>query len=422
VGVPLAAANQPMKTSLWYIAALGVLALALSTLLAVPFGDRIARPLRALADTARQLGRGQPISPLSTHVREVNEVSDVLATASSELTQREAALRASEGRLRATHENPAIGVVEVDREGRFLYVNEPHARLTRHSREELIGRHFAHATHPEHRDQDLELFRRQVEGDFDFYTIEKRHIRLDGSVGWARVSSTAVRDAQGEFLYAVRLIEDITEQKKAEATQRLLVDELNHRVKNTLATVQALAYQSFRQSLPPEVARERFEARLMSLSRTHNLLNEKNWTGAALKDVVALELEPFIGEHRKRLVTSGPDVDLPARMAVVVGMIFHELATNAAKYGALSIPFGRIAVNWRVALEEDQRVLQVEWIEQGGPPVEQLEHRGFGSRLIKQAATQQLNGRADLRFPKEGVTCRLDLPLDDGFGDLQSAA
>jgi two-component sensor histidine kinase len=109
-------------------------------------------------------------------------------------------------------------------------------------------------------------------------------------------------------------------------------------------------------------------------------------------------------------------------MAVVVGMIFHELATNAAKYGALSIPFGRIAVNWRVAVEKGQRVLQVEWIERGGPPVQQPQRRGFGSRLIKQAATQQLNGRAELRFGKEGVTCRLDLPLDDGFRDLQSAA
>jgi two-component sensor histidine kinase len=201
-------------------------------------------------------------------------------------------------------------------------------------------------------------------------------------VGWARVSSTAVRDAQGEFLYAVRLIEDITDQKKAEATQRLLMDELNHRVKNTLATVQALAYQTFRQSLPPEVARERFEARLISLSRTHNLLNEKNWAGAAFKDVLALELEPFLGEHRKRFETNGPDVDLPASMAVVVGMIFHELATNSAKYGALSIPFGRVAVNWRVMVEKGQRVLQVEWIERGGPPVGQPQRRGFARALF----------------------------------------
>ncbi|MDF2972809.1 MAG: hypothetical protein K0R61_3259 [Microvirga sp.] len=422
VGVPLDVANQPMRRSLWYIAALGVVALGLSFLLAVPFGDRIAEPLRALAEKAGQLGKGQPISSLSTHVREVDEVSDVLANAATELKEREAALRASEGRLRATHENAAVGVVEVDREGRFLYVNEARAKLTGHTREELLGRHFSLATDPGHLDQDLELFRRQVAGEFDIYTIEKQHRHVDGSTGWARVSSTAVRDARGEFLYAVRLIEDITERKRAEATQRLLIDELNHRVKNTLATVQALAYQTFRQSLPPEVARERFEARLLSLSRTHNLLNERNWAGAALKDVLALELEPFVGEHRARFVANGPEIELPARMAVVVGMIFHELATNAAKYGALSIPFGRVAVNWRIALEQGKRVLQVEWIERGGPPVQQPEHRGFGSRLIEQAAAQQLNGRAELRFATEGVTCRLDLPLDDSFRELQSAA
>jgi two-component sensor histidine kinase len=109
-------------------------------------------------------------------------------------------------------------------------------------------------------------------------------------------------------------------------------------------------------------------------------------------------------------------------MAVVVGMIFHELATNAAKYGALSIPFGRVAVDWQVGLENGQRVLQVEWIERGGPRVEQPRHTGFGSRLIQQAATQQLNGRVDIRFASEGLTCRLELPLDDRFRDLQSAA
>jgi len=207
-----------------------------------------------------------------------------------------------------------------------------------------------------------------------------------------------------------------------EQRQSLLVRELHHRVKNTLATVQALAYQTFRSSMPPEIARERFEARLLSLSRTHNLLNERNWTGAALKDVLALELEPFIGEHRHCFTATGPDIDLPARMAVVVGMIFHELATNAAKYGALSIPFGRVVVAWHVVMAEGQRVLQVEWTERGGPSVEEPLHRGFGPRLIEQATRQQLNGSALVSFAAEGLTCRLDLPLDDNFQDLQSAA
>jgi len=422
IGVPMDVADQPLRRSLEFIAALGVLALALSFLLAIPFGDRIALPLRTLASSARMLGRGQPVAPMKTRVREVDEVSQVLVGASSELREREAALRASEGRLRATHENAAVGVVEVDKEGRFLYVNAAHARLTGHSREELIGRHFAHATHANDLDRDYDLFRRQVAGEFAIYTIEKQHVRVDGSLGWARVSSTAVRDGDGEFLYAVRLIEDITERKRAEATQRLLIDELNHRVKNTLATVQALAYQTFRSSMSPEIARERFEARLLSLSRTHNLLNERNWTGAALKDVLALELEPFIGEHRHRFTATGPDIDLPARMAVVVGMIFHELATNAAKYGALSIPFGRVVVAWHVVMAEGQRVLQVEWTERGGPSVEEPLHRGFGSRLIEQATRQQLNGSALVSFAAEGLTCRLDLPLDDNFQDLQSAA
>jgi two-component sensor histidine kinase len=135
-----------------------------------------------------------------------------------------------------------------------------------------------------------------------------------------------------------------------------------------------------------------------------------------------LELEPFVGDHRNRIATSGPDIDLPPRMAVVVGMIFHELATNAVKYGALSIPFGRVAVNWRVMIENEQRLLQIEWIERGGPPVDKPQRAGFGTRLIQQAASQQLNGRVDLGFAPEGVTCRLDLPLDDNLRDFLTAA
>jgi two-component sensor histidine kinase len=244
------------------------------------------------------------------------------------------------------------------------------------------------------------------------YTIEKQHARADGSIGWVRVSSTAVRDSHGHFVYAVRVVEDITERKDAEAQQRLLIEELNHRVKNTLATVQSLAFQTFRHAESPTTARERFEARLMSLSRTHNLLNNTSWTGASLKDVIAIESEPYAGERAGRVRTSGPDVDLTAPEALALGMTFHELATNAAKYGALSAPAGRVEIVWTVVTDETRsRRLNLRWAERNGPTVAAPLARGFGSRLIEQSITQQLDGQVKLRFEPEGLVCEITIPL-----------
>jgi two-component sensor histidine kinase len=195
--------------------------------------------------------------------------------------------------------------------------------------------------------------------------------------------------------------------------QALLIAELNHRVKNTLATVQSLAHQTFKQPTSSQAARERFEARLMSLSRTHNLLNESSWTGASLREVLALELEPYIADRPQRLVSSGPPLELQAPAAVALGMILHELATNAAKYGALSRANGYLCVEWSVREEkENQSVLWLRWVERDGPIVMQPSHRGFGSRLIETTARHQLDGRVDLHFDPEGLVCELQMPFE----------
>ena len=403
VGVPERVVRAPLWRSLWLIAALAAVLLAISFLLAFWFGRRIARPIQRLAREARALGRGQPVHAFASGVREPDLVSAAMAAAHQELAAREAALRASEGRLRATAENAAVGIVEVDRDGRFLRVNEAQCRLTGHSREELIGRHFAHATRPDFMAKDLELFERQAKGELDVYTLEKPHVRTDGTVGWARISSTAVRGPAGEFQYAVRVIEDISERKRSEERQQLLLHELNHRVKNTLTTVQSLAWQTLQPGKPLELAREQFQARLLALSRTHNLLNEAGWHSAQLVEIIRAELEPYQDQSGGRYALEGEDIALPPRTAVALGMTLHEMTTNSAKHGALSAKTGAVTVRWRLRPAEMQRTLDIEWLESGGPVVAQPLGQGFGSRLIKRLIEFGACRPRRARLPRRGL-------------------
>ncbi|MCB8819465.1 sensor histidine kinase [Microvirga rosea] len=414
VAVPRSEIAGAAWRSALYLAAAGGLLLAGGAAMAWQVGRGIAKPVERLVTLAQDLGRGEPLTVTASGLAEVDRVGAALAAASRELQEREADLRASEARLRATHENAAVGIAEVDRDGRFISVNGARCQLTGHSREELIGRHFAHVTDAASRDDDLSLFARQVAGELDTYTTESKFRRKDGGSGWARVTSTALLDPSGRFLYAVRVVEDITERRKADRRQRLLIDELNHRVKNTLATVQSLAWRSSRSGMPPEVAQERFQERLLALSRTHNLLNETHWEGASLATILGTELAPYM-TAAPRVRMGGPDIQLDSKTAVVLGMAFHELATNAAKYGALSTASGEVEVRW----SDDGGVLTIAWSEVGGPPIERQPTPGFGSRLLRQTITGELAGQLDLRFAREGVRCTMTIPL--GVAERQVA-
>ena len=197
---------------------------------------------------------------------------------------------------------------------------------------------------------------------------------------------------------------DITDQVRAQDRQRLLMDELNHRVKNTLATVQAIAQQTLRGAADPERFLEAFESRLMALSKTHNALTESQWSGASLKQILWQELSPYGAE---RVSLEGADVHLSARTALSLGMVFHELATNAAKYGALSSE-GRLTVIWSLG---SAGLLTLEWRETGGPPAAAPARRGFGSRLIERSIRGDLQGQIEVDYAATGLVCRFTLPL-----------
>lgn len=219
-----------------------------------------------------------------------------------------------------------------------------------------------------------------------------------------------IRDEDGRVVAGVITWHDITELKSAQEHQRLLLLELNHRVKNMLATVQAVADQTFHGGAS-EDARQAFSARIVSLARTHDLLARRSWQQAGLHDVVLQALAPFEGAPDPRFdIEAGDDVLLQPKAALALSMALHELATNAVKYGALSNGSGRVKVAWEVTRRSSER-LRFSWRESGGPPVRKPGRRGFGSVMIERGLARELNAQVSLDYAPDGLVFQMELPL-----------
>jgi PAS domain S-box-containing protein len=267
-----------------------------------------------------------------------------------------------------------------------------------------LGDGWAEALHPDDREPTLEAWRRSV-ATGEPYDFEHRVRRVDGSYRWARSRAFPRHDSQGHVCLWYGSTEDIDKRRQAEERQRLLLHELNHRVKNTLATVQAIAFQTLKGEVSLGEARGRFEARLLALSRAHNLLTGQNWAGASLEQVVR-DATDYLS--RDRFEIEGETVWLAPRAAVAMALALHELGTNAVKYGALSGEHGTVSIRWSV----EARTLRMTWKERGGPEVVQPERRGFGSRLIEKGLATDLDGSAELRFEPDGLRCVIGASCD----------
>jgi PAS domain S-box-containing protein len=230
-------------------------------------------------------------------------------------------------------------------------------------------------------------------------------------VRWLRCEGVPRLSDTGKFLGYTGCNLDITEAKLAEEHLRLLVNELNHRVKNTLATVQSIASQSLRNAPTPMSARSAIEQRLIALSRAHDVLTRENWEGASLREVVDQAIEPYQGQGKGRFDVFGFDVRLPPQMALAIAMALQELCTNAVKYGALSNETGRVGITWILESSPNGPRLEMCWEEMGGPPVSPPQRRGFGTRLIERSLAQELNGTVWIEFAPGGVVCSLSAPL-----------
>ncbi|UZE21501.1 PAS domain S-box protein [Pseudomonas sp. B21-056] len=217
---------------------------------------------------------------------------------------------------------------------------------------------------------------------------------------------TPLHDADGNLVGAINMLVDITERKQAENRQKTLIDELNHRVKNTLATVQSLAAQTARNADDAKDGYRRFEARLLALSRAHDLLTKRHWENTPLDSLANEVLMPVFGLEPDRITIEGASIDVGTRVALNFTMTLNELAINALKYGSMSVETGTLSVTWDLQPQPDGTLLTLDWREQGGPLVARPEREGLGSRLMKRCIERDLGGKFDLSFAPEGVCCR----------------
>jgi PAS domain S-box-containing protein len=240
------------------------------------------------------------------------------------------------------------------------------------------------------------------------FEAEYRYRWLDQSIHWLLVRAEFVfRESKVSRL--IGIITDITQLKHAQEQQAFLINELNHRVKNTLATVQSLAVMTFKTKAPAEFA-DAFSRRLAALSATHDLLTSSGWEHALLDDVIEAELKPYMS-NQITLERSAPAILLNPKAALSLGLVFHELATNAAKHGALSQNSGRLLVRWRRTERDGRQYLSIEWHERDGPAPKTARTAGFGSRLIESSVTGELGGEITLDYPPTGFHADIALPI-----------
>jgi PAS domain S-box-containing protein len=300
----------------------------------------------------------------------------------------------------------------------LIFANDSFLSLTGYDREQVLARSFdflmARPACPEALAQVEAAFAGSSKGDFEICFR-----RRDGSTFWAGVFISPVRDKTGDVVQHFASFVDLTEHKREGDRLRLLLDELNHRTQNTLATVQAIARQTLRGAADKRVV-DAFEGRILALSKAHGLLGRKHWEAVSLRDVIDQILQPFgLNEHRvARFSVEGDDVRLRPKAALIFAMVFHELATNAAMHGALSNGVaGKIDIAWQVEPTPQGGRMRLRWQESGGPPVTAPGRKGFGSRLIEGGLAQELDGEVSLDYEPAGVVCRIIIPVPRKEGE-----
>ncbi len=426
-GIPQTLVNARLHRWLWAFLGFGLLVLATSSALAVSLWSRVSRPLRQLAASGPALARGEAIPRIASPVHEIGRLGEVISDASQRLRTRVeerdraladtrrglSALRESEARFRHMADSAPALIWMTDEEAEVSFANLHFDHMFGLSAPDLRDSGWRRIIHADDIEGFSGIFTEAFAARVPFRT-EVRVIDRHGDVRWLRCEGVPRLDDAGTFLGYTGCNVDITDAKLAEEHQLLLIHELNHRVKNTLATVQSIAGQSLRrlEGEEADAARAAFEARLLALARVHDVLTRESWEGAELGTVVADAIRPLeAGDgQRSRFGISGPALRLPPRLALSIAMALHELGTNAVKYGALSREGGTVDITWTVRREDEIR-LHLRWTESGGPPVVKPTRTGFGSRLIERSLARELAGEVQLLFAPSGVVCTIEAPV-----------
>ena len=297
-------------------------------------------------------------------------------------------------------------IISKDLNGTIMSWNAGAELLFGYSAEEAVGQPVTMLIPSDRVDEEPGILQRIRRGErVDHYDTLRR--RKDGTLVNISLTVSPVKDARGMIVGASKIAHDISERKRAQEQERLLAGEMKHRIKNSLATVQALATQTLHSA--PAEEKQAFIARLHALANAHDLLTAESWDRVPLDSVVARALEAFREEHRERIVTEGSDgIWLSANRALLLAMALHELATNAVKYGALSNGVGCVRIFWEFDAQSNKATLF--WRESGGPSVTPPERGGFGWRLI-QGAMEGALGRAQFDFDPDGLACTLEVTL-----------
>jgi PAS domain S-box-containing protein len=414
--VPVSVARAAFVADLWSIVGVAIFLILLVLALAAAVGRLIAAPIRAIARSAVMVEHERVPPALRSPVREANEVAAALRVASERLAERSRALRQALDRFNVALRGADIVVFALDTERRLTWISDSAG----YHRRDFLGRREDELLPPEVRPQSVELNERA------FATGQPQETELTVALGGAprhfRVRVEPVRDLRGDMVGLLGVSSEITALKQSEQRNAFLVRELAHRSKNLLSVVQAIAGETLRTGKSPDDFTERFGLRMAALAQLQDLLVAGAQGGVELGALVRAQLSPFAevsrhGEEGGRVAIDGPEVRLKPEAANAIGMALHELATNAAKYGALSVPQGGISIAWRFEPGDDAggkdkaaRRFRLGWREGGGPSVVQPQRRGFGHSVVVNIVAATLEAKVTLEFPPEGVLWQVNAP------------
>lgn len=382
----------------------GVALLSLSLLLAFGVGRLMAAPIGELMRAGAALGQGKPVAPIASTLREADELSLVLSNAAKELDARMAA----EAHLAAIVASSPSAILSLSPDGTIRTWNEAATRLFGYTAQEAVGQPVGILAPQDARAVFEKLYADVRAGSTVHTDVVRRH--KDGRLLDVSVNVAPMYDDAGKLVGISSISRDIGERKARERHIEFLMRELAHRSKNLLAVVQAIAGQTARNSPSVGEFQRRFSERIGAMARSQDLLVARNWKGTPMAELVQAQLAPFAEADSTRITATGPDLELRPEAVHSLTLALHELATNAAKYGALSVPEGRVAIVWEVGPPAPGQRFRLTWRESNGPPVSPPTRKGFGHLVISDMVASSLRGKIELEYAAEGLFWSIEAP------------